>query len=124
MSGRKLVGLRYWNHTNEAGENEWKFEGRDEAGMAALVADEKYTFWLTTVVTPIFWSTFAFISLLKLSLGYFMLCTMGLCTSGANVYGFYKSSSEAKAQLNAGIARYGMSAMRSGWMGSAVRGGT
>jgi Eukaryotic protein of unknown function (DUF846) len=118
------VGLRYWNHTNEAGENEWKYEGRDEAGMAALVADEKYTFWLTTVVTPIFWSIFAFISLLKLSLGYFMLCTMGICTSGANVYGFYKSSSEAKAQLNAGIARYGMSAMRSGWMGSAVRGST
>lgn len=42
--------------------------------MAALVSDEKYMFWLTLCVTPIFWSTFAFISLLKLSLGYFMLC--------------------------------------------------
>jgi hypothetical protein len=51
VSGRKLVGLRYWNSTTESGETEWRFEGRDEAGMAALVSDEKYMFWLTLCVT-------------------------------------------------------------------------
>lgn len=51
MSGRKLVGLRYWNTTSESGENEWRFECRDEAGMALLVPDEKYLFWLTLTLT-------------------------------------------------------------------------
>lgn len=50
MSGRKLIGLRYWNFTNEAGENEWQFECRDAAGMALVVPDEKRMFWTTLYV--------------------------------------------------------------------------
>lgn len=29
VSGRMLVGLRYWNYTTETGENDWQFESRD-----------------------------------------------------------------------------------------------
>ena len=47
MSGRKLVGLRYWNFTNDAGENEWQFESRDPEGMARVAAEEKRMFWFT-----------------------------------------------------------------------------
>ena len=47
MSGRKLVGLRYWNYTSDAGENEWQFESRDAEGMAAVQPQEKRLFWVT-----------------------------------------------------------------------------
>jgi len=47
VSGRKLIGLRYWNHTNEAGENEWHFESRDTAGMEGVQRAEKVLFWGT-----------------------------------------------------------------------------
>jgi hypothetical protein len=47
VSGRKLVGLRYWNYTSESGENEWQFESRDAEGMATIQAEEKRLFWGT-----------------------------------------------------------------------------
>ena len=47
MSGRKLVGLRYWNYTSETGENEWQFESRDPEGMAQVQVEEKRLFWTT-----------------------------------------------------------------------------
>lgn len=47
MSGRKLVGLRYWNYTSETGENEWQFESRDADGMAQVQVEEKRLFWFT-----------------------------------------------------------------------------
>ena len=50
MSGRKLVGLRYWNYTSDAGENEWQFESRDAEGMAQVQVEEKRLFWTTLYV--------------------------------------------------------------------------
>jgi hypothetical protein len=47
VSGRKLVGLRYWNYTSETGENEWQFESRDPEGMAQVQVEEKRLFWTT-----------------------------------------------------------------------------
>ncbi len=47
VSGRKLVGLRYWNYTSETGENEWQFESRDADGMAQVQVEEKRLFWFT-----------------------------------------------------------------------------
>jgi len=117
VAGRKLIGLRYWNYTNEAGENEWQFECRDAEGMALLVPDEKRMFWATLYVTPVLWALFSLVSLLKLSLGYLMLCLMGLCLSGTNVIGFTKSSKEAKAEINAGVSRFATQYMRSSILG-------
>jgi hypothetical protein len=50
VSGRKLVGLRYWNYTSESGENEWQFESRDAEGMATIQAEEKRLFWATLYI--------------------------------------------------------------------------
>ena len=47
VSGRKLVGLRYWNYTSDTGENEWQFESRDAEGMAQVQVEEKRLFWTT-----------------------------------------------------------------------------
>lgn len=103
VSGRKLVGLRYWNYTNEAGENEWQFESRDAEGMARLQPEEKRLFWVTLYMMPSIWVLFALVSLIKLSLGYLLLCLMGTVLGLTNVTGFTKSSNEAKAALSAGM---------------------
>ncbi len=50
MSGRKLVGLRYWNYTSDAGTNEWQFESRDAEGMAQIQVEEKRLFWTSLYV--------------------------------------------------------------------------
>jgi len=43
-----------------------------------------------------------------------------MLTSGANLYGFYKSSAEARSQLNAGINRYGFQALRGSFFGGSA----
>lgn len=126
VSGRKLIGLRYWNRTTESGDNEWQFECRDADGMAALVPEEKHLFWLTVYLTPVLWVLFAIFSLLKFSLGYLMLCTLGATLGAANVVGFTKSSSEARAELSsrgAGLLSYAASQLwgRGGSSAAAAR---
>ena len=36
VSGRLLVGLRYWNETDENGVSTWRFESRDAHGIQAV----------------------------------------------------------------------------------------
>ena len=36
VSGRLMVGLRYWNEVDDDNKSEWRFECRDEAGMARV----------------------------------------------------------------------------------------
>ena len=35
VSGRLLVGLRYWNEIDDAGESRWRFEARDDEGTVS-----------------------------------------------------------------------------------------
>lgn len=37
MSGRILVGLRWWNEIDEAGESVWKFECLDQQVLFGLI---------------------------------------------------------------------------------------
>lgn len=117
VSGRKLIGLRYWNSTNENGDNLWEFESRDAEGMAALVSEEKRLFWLTLYVMPLVWTLFAFIRLIKFSIGYLLLCLLGLALSSVNVVGFTKSSKEAQAEISSRSAGFLGSALRFGMGG-------
>ena len=58
VSGRLLVGLRYWNEVYDTWESKWQFESRDEGGMRKIDPGEKRIFWLTLYVAPMIWLVF------------------------------------------------------------------
>jgi hypothetical protein len=63
ISGRKLLGLRYWVETDFNGNDQWYFECKlDECEGNSY--DEKF-FWLTQILAFTLWSFFAFISFLS-----------------------------------------------------------
>ena len=116
VSGRLLVGLRYWNEVDDTGESKWQFESRDEGGMRKIDPGEKRIFWLTLYVAPMIWLVFLSSSLMKLNFNYALVCAMAIAMLGTNLIGYIKCSKDQKDQIS-GYVRQGMiSALTRGYL--------
>lgn len=97
VTGRLLVGMRWWNDVSEAGEG-WRFESLAE-GQREVNKQDKWWFWLGIAVTPVVWGLFGFLALIKLSFDWLLLCVMAVVLSVSNVWGYFRCSREAKKLL-------------------------
>ena len=117
VTGRILVGLRWWNHVGPNGENAWRFESLEE-GQREVHRGDSSTFWGGMVISVLLWGFLGFISLLKFSFDYLLLVFIAIALGFSNLYGYYKCSKDAQAQLSSaasGLAAKGfMAAMRTG----------
>lgn len=52
VSGRILVGLRWWNEINDLGESIWKFESLDQEVSITLYAFLESTYYLHLISSP------------------------------------------------------------------------
>lgn len=97
ITGRLLVGLRWWNMVSDDGQStRWIFESSENPNVNKF---DNAVFWSVLYATPVFWSTFLFIGFLKFEVGWLIIVLMGLTLSYANVYGYYKCSSDQKAKF-------------------------
>ena len=56
ITGRLLVGLRWWNFVDDSGNNHWKFESaKDQSRFAAM---DRRIFWLALGLAPFCWLFF------------------------------------------------------------------
>jgi hypothetical protein len=88
VSGRLLVGLRWWNNVSEDGSNEWMFESLDD--MSKIGAMDSRIFWSALYSTPAIWVVFFFVSFLKFQLEWSVMCVVAIALSWANIYGYTK----------------------------------
>ncbi|WPK23992.1 hypothetical protein PUMCH_001246 [Australozyma saopauloensis] len=100
ISGRLLVGLRWWNETNvKEGqaefENVWVFETADPNRYINPI-DSKI-FWTLLYVQPILWIILGIMALLKLELLYLLLITISVSLSLTNAVAFTKCDKFGKA---------------------------
>jgi len=99
VTGRLLVGLRWWNEVKEDGTSEWVFE----SGPTNIHPADSYFFWLVTYANCIAWlllSIFNVLSLTKLP-----MTLLGLSLGGANAFGYTKCSRDAKKKLTSFLAQ-------------------
>lgn len=97
ITGRLLVGLRWWNKV-EGETTRWIYES---AGEQKIVNKFDHSvFWTVLYVTPLVWSFFLISGFLQLEFGWLIIVLIALSLSSANVYGYYKCSSDQKAKLN------------------------
>jgi len=95
ITGRLLVGLRWWNQVD--GETtRWIFESANERASNKF---DTSVFWTVLYVTPLVWMCLFMVGLLKFQLGWLLTVCMGGSLSVANVYGYYKCSSDQKAKF-------------------------
>jgi hypothetical protein len=117
ITGRLLVGLRWWNQV-EGDNTKWIFESAENRPANKF---DNGVFWTVLYATPAVWGGLLFIAILKFNLGWLIIVIMAMVLSGANVYGYYKCSSDQKVKfqqmIQSGAQAGAMSALRSGMLG-------
>ena len=100
MTGRLLVGLRWWNvikdDENEE-TNEWVFESlQDESQLNPI---DKNVFWLGTYAWAAVWSLFLLINILSLNLSWIVFLAVAQVFAWSNLIAFWKCSRDQKSKL-------------------------
>jgi len=101
VSGRTLVGLRFWNQVDDDGESYWVFESRDPSRPANPV--DARMFWIALYVFPLLWAALLIVSLLKLGFAFIPIVCLALVFNMTNVIGFTYADRDAKQKWANGV---------------------
>lgn len=128
ITGRLLVGLRWWSYVKEDGTNEWVFESLED--MAEISPGDSTIFWTAMYVTPLIWGAFFVIELLRFEFQWLLIVIVALVMNGANIIGYVKCSQDAKQKMQRlmehGMLRGSMAALESSssWLLSSIMNST
>eukprot|EP00308_Calcidiscus_leptoporus_P012921 CAMPEP_0119375406 /NCGR_PEP_ID=MMETSP1334-20130426/35606_1 /TAXON_ID=127549 /ORGANISM="Calcidiscus leptoporus, Strain RCC1130" /LENGTH=224 /DNA_ID=CAMNT_0007393707 /DNA_START=59 /DNA_END=733 /DNA_ORIENTATION=+ len=123
VSGRLLVGLRWWNFIDERGESHWKFESFEDQRF--VHPTDSNFFWLGLFLAPLVWLLLGFGAMLTLRFMWFVLVLVAFTCSMINVVGYTKCKKDARSKLSAlggSVLSRGMEMSASLW--GARRGGS
>ncbi|XP_022917456.1 uncharacterized Golgi apparatus membrane protein-like protein CG5021 isoform X2 [Onthophagus taurus] len=96
ITGRLMVGLRWWNYVDDDGVSHWVFESRKNR----INDRESSIFWMALILTPLLWSVFFLVALFGLKLKWLLLVVIALILNGANLYGYVKCKVGAKESIS------------------------
>ncbi|KAM9346566.1 Golgi apparatus membrane protein TVP23 homolog B [Symphorus nematophorus] len=99
VSGRLLVGLRWWNQVDEDGRSHWVFEAKKKPSLSSTSSAESRIFWLGLIVCPVFWVMFLFSTIFSLRIKWLAVVIMGLVLQSANLYGYVRCKVGGKSSL-------------------------
>lgn len=105
VTGRLLVGLRWWIRIKEDGSNEWLFESAPSNNIPQLDAR---IFWWALYLTPLTWALLCLLS--GWTIGWLLVNAVGVALTGANAWGYMKCSSDAQRRLQGALASGALSA--------------
>jgi hypothetical protein len=97
VSGRLLVGLRWWNEIAEDGQNIWKFESIQDP--SELRASDSTLFWTAMVGATGVWCTFALSALLSFKISWLLIVLVAVTLQCSNVVGYYHCRKDAGKQM-------------------------
>lgn len=97
VTGRKLVGLRWWNEANDSG-SAWRFEQAAE-GSRIIHSGEKRLFWIGLFANVGVWGGLAFFAIVRLKFDYLVIPIIACIMGSSNMVGYFKCSREAGEQL-------------------------
>eukprot|EP01130_Rhizamoeba_saxonica_P000223 TRINITY_DN10211_c0_g1_i1.p1 TRINITY_DN10211_c0_g1~~TRINITY_DN10211_c0_g1_i1.p1 ORF type:complete len:200 (-),score=31.87 TRINITY_DN10211_c0_g1_i1:60-599(-) len=97
ITGRLLVGLRWWNEVQEDGTNVWIFESLEKEAFIHPI--ESKLFWGGLFISPLVWSIVGLSQLFTFAWNWAILCGLGVAMNGANVVGYIKCAREAKKKV-------------------------
>lgn len=98
VSGRLLVGMRWWNATKADGSSSWYFESH--ADESTIDPKDKSIFWGAMYTWPLVWFVFLVLNLLSFTWDWLLLIVIAFIFASANVVGYWKCSKEQKRQMS------------------------
>ncbi|KAI8872976.1 DUF846-domain-containing protein, partial [Ramicandelaber brevisporus] len=100
VTGRLLVGLRWWNQVNDDGTSAWVFESRDSAaaGEGMVNPSDAKIFWWSLYGTPVVWALLSLMCILRLNFKWLPVVVVALILNIANLVGYTRCDKDAKAK--------------------------
>lgn len=86
ITGRLMVGLRWWNYVDDDGKSHWVYESRKNR----INERESRIFWTALILAPFVWGIFFLIALFGLKLKWMLLVLIALTLNGANLHGYIR----------------------------------
>jgi hypothetical protein len=106
VSGRLLVGLRWWNRINvDTGETEWHYESAPASAQVPPL--DKNIFWGALYAAPLAWGACGVAAFFTLSFDWLLVHAVATALTGANLLGYTRCSGEAQRRINASLAAAG-----------------
>ena len=96
VSGRILVGLRYWNEIKQDGSEVWVYENENEKKNSSI--DTKI-FWGSIYLTPFFFFFLIPVEFFSFNIMNFLECVISFVLTISNLYGYYKCSKEQNKKI-------------------------
>lgn len=94
ISGRQLVGLRWWNYVDDNGKNKWVFEARqspkNNMDTVRNSAFESRVFWFSLIAFQVMWALLFLGSVFTLNLHWLMAVAVASAMNAANLYGYIR----------------------------------
>lgn len=105
ITGRLLVGLRWWNHVDDEGKSHWIYESRqnnpkDPNQLVVESTSEARIFWMALIVSQLIWSMFFIISLFTFKFKWLTIIVVAFTLNGSNLFGFLKCKFGSKQNLS------------------------
>jgi len=127
ITGRILVGLRWWNYINDDGESSWIFESRSsQEGADTGAVDNRLSqtevrfFWITLVAAPFLWVILFLTALFRFRFQWLVLVTIGLALSGSNMLGYLRCRLGSKSGTPDGVKSMANSYLQQSMMNSVM----
>eukprot|EP00294_Goniomonas_avonlea_P009404 CAMPEP_0114555652 /NCGR_PEP_ID=MMETSP0114-20121206/8867_1 /TAXON_ID=31324 /ORGANISM="Goniomonas sp, Strain m" /LENGTH=226 /DNA_ID=CAMNT_0001740799 /DNA_START=18 /DNA_END=698 /DNA_ORIENTATION=+ len=98
VTGRLLVGLRWWNEVKEDGTSEWRFESLEDRSQLSVL--DGRVFWTALWVTAIVWSFCSLSSFFSFSWGWLLCTLVAVALSASNLIGYMKCSKAATQRIS------------------------
>ena len=111
VTGRLLVGLRWWNIVDSEGKNHWKFESsKNPEGFDPF---ERRIFWGGLIVAPVFWVFLVSIAFLTLKWQWMVVALLGFAMTFANLYGYLRCKWNNAEELSNYVTKWAFFSMLS-----------
>lgn len=101
VTGRLLVGLRWWNEVDEEGNSIWRFESLPDSEKGRLNQLEGMIFWGAMAIAPLFWVLCFITNFLRFppNIQYLTLVVIALVLNVVNLSGYIKCAKGARKKL-------------------------
>eukprot|EP01083_Nonionella_stella_P194954 718577_1 len=99
VTGRLLVGLRWWNQVKDDGTSEWKFESKNgymDAQQQKEEAKDSRLFWTSLYLTPSIWILLSIACMVKFNIKWLPLNLVAISLNGVQLWGYYRCRQKAK----------------------------
>lgn len=118
VTGRIMVGLRWWNEQNDDGSSSWRFESIDNPDEVSTV--DYRIFWYSMYINFVLWAFMFFFAFIKLNFDWIPLTAVALSLQSSNIYGYWQCSKDAKRRLQGAVqgavTQGALSALSSGFL--------